>query len=1447
MDAKLERFLKQICLEDIYIDKLKDAKIVSVVYKKSQQRFLIKINNDNILDPNIINNMEHKIKEKGLNYDLYFEINDSKSINNLAINSYYLSFIIKNFKGAPAFDGLKKIKLVLNNSIIKINCTKSQKYILDDVKKELSNYFNKVGINYVIDIIASEVDVEKTIEALNEAQDRIIQKELEKARQIANEQVNNVPEKIEPIKRSKFTYDEVKICELRADDQNVSISGRVFKIEETPIRSGKSIFVYYVTDDTDSICVKIFENARFKKEDLLKIKEGTYVNFKGNVSYDRFSNDEVFNPNNFEILETPKEKIRVDSEPTKRVELHLHTIMSSMDGTNTITDYCKQASKWGHKAIAVTDHGCIQAFPEAQAAEAKTNVKIIYGTEAYMVEDHFQCVFNPIDLELEKASFVVLDFETTGLSNKYDDIIEFGGVKLEQGMVTGSFQTFINPKKKLSAFTTNLTGITDRDVMNAPTLEQALFKIKNFIGDSVIVAHNAEFDIGMLNASLIKIGQSPLKNPVIDTLSLSRTIYPDLRRYTLGYICNQLNVEYNEDEAHRADYDAEVTSQAFMHMIHTLDSKFKVTNIKDIDSIPQPNTIRMARPKHVTIYAKNQVGFKNLFKLISYSNVEYIADVPRLPRSIIESHREGLILGSACLNGEIFDLMGRESDEKVKETMAFYDFIEVQPLPNYSWLVDTQRSESMETVKRTVLDVIRNAEEINKMVVATGDVHYLNPEDKIYRDVYINADAVGSKKHPLFDYKRRVKENPDQYFRTTDEMLKEFSFLGEEKAYEIVVTNSNIIADMTEHLKPIQDKLNTPRIEGVEDMLTNMVYENAHKLYGKELPEIVEARIEKELKSIIGNGYAVIYYIAEELVKKSNSDGFLVGSRGSVGSSFVATMSGITEVNPLKPHYLCTNPNCCYSDFSLSKDILSGFDLEDKPCPKCGSIMKGNGHNIPFETFLGFKGDKVPDIDLNFSGEYQPRAHEFTRTLLGEKNVFRAGTISTVQEKTAIGYTRKFFEDNGRINSVRQAEIKRIAKGCEGVKRTTGQHAGGIIVIPDYMDVYDVTPLQFPADDPDKSWMTSHFDFHAIHDEILKLDILGHVDPTAIRMLQDLTGIDPKTIPFNDEKVLSLFSSPNVLSTNDHPVDANIVLNPTGTAGIPEFGTDFTKKMVDEAHPGKFSELVQISGLSHGTDVWTGNAQELIKSGICDISTVIGCRDDIMAYLMKMDVEPSAAFKIMESVRKGKGLTEDMKATMKAHNVPDWYMDSCLKIKYMFPKAHAAAYVMMALRIAWFKVYYPLEYYATFFSTRCDAFDIHTLLGGYETIRDKILEIRDKKSKHDPSLKKKDEDLIDLFDVALEMTARGFTFSNISMEKSHSKNFIVDHETNSLIPPFICIDGLGESVGDSIMEARKNGPFLSKEEILKRTQLSQTCFNILDSLGVFKGLNEENQLQFDLF
>ena len=1282
---------------------------------------------------------------------------------------------------------------------------------------------------------------------MNEAQDRIIQKELEKARQIANEQVNNVPEKIEPIKRSKFTYDEVKICELRADDQNVSISGRVFKIEETPIRSGKSIFVYYVTDDTDSICVKIFENARFKKEDLLKIKEGTYVNFKGSMSYDRFSNDEVFNPNNFEILETPKEKIRVDSEPTKRVELHLHTIMSSMDGTNTIADYCKQASKWGHKAIAVTDHGCIQAFPEAQAAEAKTNVKIIYGTEAYMVEDHFQCVFNPIDLELEKASFVVLDFETTGLSNKYDDIIEFGGVKLEQGMVTGSFQTFINPKKKLSAFTTNLTGITDRDVMNAPTLEQALFKIKNFIGDSVIVAHNAEFDIGMLNASLIKIGQSPLKNPVIDTLSLSRTIYPDLRRYTLGYICNQLNVEYNEDEAHRADYDAEVTSQAFMHMIHTLDSKFKVTNIKDIDSIPQPNTIRMARPKHVTIYAKNQVGFKNLFKLISYSNVEYIADVPRLPRSIIESHREGLILGSACLNGEIFDLMGRESDEKVKEAMAFYDFIEVQPLPNYSWLVDTQRSESMEIVKRTVLDVIRNADEINKMVVATGDVHYLNPEDKIYRDVYINADAVGSKKHPLFDYKRRVKENPDQYFRTTDEMLKEFSFLGEEKAYEIVVTNSNIIADMTEPLKPIQDKLNTPRIEGVEDMLTNMVYENAHKLYGKELPEIVEARIEKELKSIIGNGYAVIYYIAEELVKKSNSDGFLVGSRGSVGSSFVATMSGITEVNPLKPHYLCTNPDCCYSDFSLSKDILSGFDLEDKPCPKCGSIMKGNGHNIPFETFLGFKGDKVPDIDLNFSGEYQPRAHEFTRTLLGEKNVFRAGTISTVQEKTAIGYTRKFFEDNGRINSVRQAEIKRIAKGCEGVKRTTGQHAGGIIVIPDYMDVYDVTPLQFPADDPDKSWMTSHFDFHAIHDEILKLDILGHVDPTAIRMLQDLTGIDPKTIPFNDAKVLSLFSSPNVLSTIDHPVDANIVLNPTGTAGIPEFGTDFTKKMVDEAHPGKFSELVQISGLSHGTDVWTGNAQELIKSGICDISTVIGCRDDIMAYLMKMDVEPSAAFKIMESVRKGKGLTEDMKATMKAHNVPDWYMDSCLKIKYMFPKAHAAAYVMMALRIAWFKVYYPLEYYATFFSTRCDAFDIHTLLGGYETIRDKILEIRDKKSKHDPSLKKKDEDLIDLFDVALEMTARGFTFSNISMEKSHSKNFIVDHETNSLIPPFICIDGLGESVGDSIMEARKNGPFLSKEEILKRTQLSQTCFNILDSLGVFKGLNEENQLQFDLF
>ncbi len=1440
MDLKLEKFLKQINLEEIYFDKFIDAKVKSVIYKKLEKKFIVEIEINNILDTRITSLIDDLLKNT--NYEIKYIILNESSINDLAINSYYYSFIYLNFKNAPAFDGLKKIKLVKENNKIIINCTKSQKDILLDVQDKFNKYFLYKGINYKIDYKVNEVNVEKEIEALNEAKERIVQKELEKARQIASEQTENKEEKFIPIKKNKYSYDDIKINELRADDQNVSISGRVFKVEINPIRNNKSIYVFYVTDDTDSICAKVFEGAKFSKESLEKIKEGTYVNFKGNMSYDRFSNDEVFLPNQLTILETPNNKIRVDSEPTKRVELHLHTKMSAMDATNSITDFCKQAAKWGHKAIALTDHGCIQSFPEAQKAEAATNVKIIYGTEAYMVEDHFVSVYNPIDLKLSNAKYVVLDFETTGLSNKYDQIIEFGGVKVEDGMIVDTFQTFINPKKKLSAFTINLTGITDKEVVNAPTITQALAKIKEFIQDAVIVAHNAEFDIGMLNSALIKIGQEPLKNPVIDTLSLARVLYPNLRRYTLGYICHLLNVDYNEDEAHRADYDAGVTSDVLLHMIHELEEKHNVTNLKDIDSLPQPYAIKMARPKHVTILAKDEVGFKNLFKLISYSNVDYIADVPRLPRSVIEKHREGLLLGSACLNGEIFDLTSRESDEKIQEAMKFYDYIEIQPLCNYSWLVDTQRVESVEAIKRTINDILENAEKVNKLVVASGDVHYLNKEDKIYRDIYINAEAVGQRRHPLFDYKKRVKENPDQYFKSTDEMLEDFAYLGKDKAYELVVTNTNIIADMTKPLKPIQDKLNTPVIEGVNDKLTDMVYKNAHEIYGKELPEIVESRIEKELKSIIGNGYAVIYYIAEELVKKSNEDGFLVGSRGSVGSSFVATMAGITEVNPLKPHYLCQNKDCCYSDFDLSKDILSGFDLEDKICPKCGQIMKGNGHNIPFETFLGFKGDKVPDIDLNFSGEYQPRAHEFTRTLLGEKNVYRAGTISTVAEKTAIGYTRKYFEDNGRINTVRNAEIKRIAKGVEGVKRTTGQHAGGIIVIPDYMDVYDVTPLQYPADDPDKSWMTSHFDFHAIHDEILKLDILGHVDPTAIRMLQDLTGIDPKTIPLNDEKVLSLFSSPEILG-----VDANSVLNPTGTAGIPEFGTDFTKKMVDEAHPKKFSELVQISGLSHGTDVWTGNAQELIKSGICDIRSVIGCRDDIMAYLMKMDIEPSVAFKIMESVRKGKGLTDDMKAVMKAHNVPDWYMDSCLKIKYMFPKAHAVAYVMMALRIAWFKVYYPLEYYATYFSTRCDAFDIHTLLGGYEAIRDKILEIRDKKSKRDPSLKKKDEDLIDLFDVALEMTARGYTFSNIDIDSSHSKNFVVDHETNSLIPPFICIDGLGESVGDSIMEARKNGPFLSKEEILKRTQLSLTCFKTLEQLGVFKDLNEENQLQFNLF
>ncbi len=1441
MDQILIDFFKAISFPNEMINHFNNAKVKKAIQFKKTNLLKVFIDIPKVLDVNVFNAlMTYKNNYPDGNVEIVLVVNNQKLIFEEVIQVYFNNFIIKKYENTAALEGLQKIKVELKENKIIIPVSSEMQFSLfKGIIEELQKYFYSAGFMQVIDVLKYEVDENELLNRINAKKNQRIEETSLKAQAYDNE-MQKYENATTLTNQTKFKkeYDKVTLHELRDDEQLVQVESKVFYIELQPIRNNKNIYTFYITDNTDSLEIKVFEGKRFSKEELDCIKKGSLIQVNGGMIYDTYRNSYVFEPTKITILDNSNDKGRIDTATEKRVELHLHTKMSTMDAVGDIDAYVKQAVKWGHKALAVTDHGNIHIFPNAQKAIPKgSDFKIIYGSECYMIDDKLVHAINPKDVDLEHAEYTILDFETTGLSARYDEIIEFGAIKISGGIEVDRFQTFIKPTKPLSSFTTELTGIREFDVRNAPTLREIMPRILKFIGDSIIVAHNAVFDFGFLNACVVKLGGKALTNPVIDTLPLARVVFPNLKAYSLGSVCRACNTDYDEEAAHRADYDAKVLSDAYLSMLGIITEKYNIKSHIQLNELQSETYYKHARPKHATLLVKNKEGLKNLYKIISESHTKYISDVARTPRDIINKYREGLLVGSACFNGELFDIASTKVEEELIKAIEFYDYIEIQPLENYTWLVDTKRAESLDKIKIILKDIVDAALKCEKLVVATGDVHYLNPEDKIYRDVYITAKSIGAGRHPLYDYKHRVKENPNQHFRTTNEMLDCFAFLGEELAYKLVVTNTNKVAEQIEVVTPVVDYLSTPKIDNAPEMLTELCYKNAKNVYGDPLPDIVRLRLEKELKSIIGNGFAVIYWIAYLLVNKSLSDGYLVGSRGSVGSSFVATMAGITEVNPLTPHYICHK--CKHSEFLPEGTIPSGFDLPTKLCPECGEVMEGNGQNIPFETFLGFKGDKVPDIDLNFSGEYQPVAHNFTKEVLGEKNVFRAGTILTVAEKTAIGYAKGYFEDKG-IEKFRQAELKRLAMGCEGVKRTTGQHAGGIIVIPSYMDVFDVTPIQYPADEPEASWMTSHYDFHAIHDEILKLDILGHVDPTALRMLKDITGIDPKGLPMNDPEVMALFSGPEVMN-----VTKDEVLNEVGSAGVPEFGTNFVKGLLKETKPTKFSELVQISGLSHGTDVWNNNAQELIKQQICKLDQVIGCRDDIMSYLIEKGLPAQDSFKIMESVRKGKGLTEDWKTLMREHKVPEWYIDSCLKIKYMFPKAHAVAYVMMALRVAWYKIHKPLHYYATYFTTRCDAYEISTMIEGKGSIRARIMEIKDKIKAHE-AVSNKENALLDTFDVALEMTARGYSFANIDIEKSDATKFIVDEENNLLIPPFSCVDGLGINVAESIVNARKEKPFISIEDVENRTSLSKTLIQEFKKMGIFQDLVEENQLGFDL-
>ncbi|MBF0780346.1 MULTISPECIES: PolC-type DNA polymerase III [unclassified Granulicatella] len=1210
----------------------------------------------------------------------------------------------------------------------------------------------------------------------------------------------------------------VQMGDLVDEQRSVLIRGYIFASESKVTKNGRNVYTIKFTDYSGSFAIKLF--ARNEKDAKIYdayLKKGNWIKVRGDLQEDQFLRDIVMVPRDINLVDV---RPRIDTAVSehKRVELHVHTTMSQMDATNNIADYVAQAAKWGHKAIAITDHGGVQGFPDAHWAGVKHDVKILYGVEAYVVDDGVPVAYNLQHVLLSDATYVVFDVETTGLSAVYDTIIELAAVKMYKGNVIDTFEAFINPGHPLSSTTISLTGITDEMVRTQGRLEKDVLEdFQKFCEGAILVAHNATFDMGFLNTSYRKLNMPEANNPVIDTLELSRALHPELKSHRLNVLAKKYGVSL--EQHHRAVYDSETTGHLCYIFLKEAQENYNILYHDELNKdIGANDAYKRSRPFHVTILAKNEKGLKDLFKIVSKSNVEYFYRVPRVPRSVLVAHREHLLLGSACSEGEVFEAMMQKGYDEALKKAEFYDYLEVMPKEVYAPLINQELVHSEKELEEIIKNIIKIGKTLNKLVVATGNVHYLNKEDYIYREILISTMKANVNREMHF---------PKVHFRTTDEMIRCFDFLEKEDIDDIVWRNPQKIADSIEKISPVKKDLYTPKIEGAEEDITNLSYNEAKRLYGNPLPDIVEKRLEKELKSIIGNGFSVIYLISQKLVHKSVADGYLVGSRGSVGSSFVATMTGITEVNPLAPHYRC--PNCQYSEFFEEGEYGSGYDLPEKECPNCQHILDKDGQDIPFETFLGFYGDKVPDIDLNFSGDYQAKAHAYTKELFGEDYVYRAGTIGTVAEKTAYGYVRAYERDKNL--QYKSAEVDRLTLGATGVKRTTGQHPGGIIVIPDYMDVYDFTPIQYPADAQDAEWRTTHFDFHSIHDNVLKLDILGHDDPTMIRMLQDLSGRDPRTIPPTDPDVMKIFQGTEVLGVTPEQIDSKM-----GTLGIPEFGTKFVRGMLEATKPSTFAELLQISGLSHGTDVYLGNAEELIRKGIAPLSKVIGCRDDIMVYLIHAGLEDGIAFKIMESVRKGKGIPEEWQEIMRENNVPEWYIDSCLKIKYMFPKAHAAAYVLMALRVAYYKVHEPLLYYCAYFSVRANDFDLVSMVQGKEMVKTRMKEINDKGL--DATVKEKS--LLTVLEIANEMLERGFTFKMVDIKKSDASKFII--EGNSLLAPFRAVPSLGGSVAQQIVQAREEGEFLSQEDLAKRGKLSKTLMDYFVENGVLSDLPESNQL-----
>ena len=1233
-----------------------------------------------------------------------------------------------------------------------------------------------------------------------------------------------------------FKGSAVPMKELSMDMGTVIVEGRVFNVDHKELKKRNAYVVKFdMTDNTNSVRISRFMEANEAKPILENVSVGSVLRVQGKLIEDRFENEMVLKPYAMQPGSLPKRKDT--AEGMKRVELHLHTTMSNMDALTPTDAAIKQAAAWGHRAIAITDHGCCQSFTDAlhtvegrkppKVAGTDETIKILYGCEGYYVNDVDDriVVHGEQDMTFHDE-FVAFDLETTGLSSKTDKIIEIGAVILKDGQEIDRFQTFVDPERHLERKIVELTGITEEMLVGAPKIEEVLPKFLDFIGNRVLVAHNSDFDTGFIRAECQRQGFE-YKYTAADTLILSQNLLRHLNKFKLDIVSNALNLpDFNH---HRAGDDAMTCGLIMTKLMQMLEEEHDIHTLQTINpamvGLRSGGRITDRQARHIILFAKNQVGLRNLYHLISNSNLKHFRRVPRIPKSELLEMREGLIIGSACEAGELFQAMldGKSHDE-LKRIASFYDFLEVQPLANNRFMLENEKyaAKTDEDLKDYNRKIIQLGEELGKMVVATGDVHFLNPEDEVFRHILLATKGFDDADKPM-----------PLYFRTTDDMLNEFSYLGEEKAYEIVVENPNKIADMCETMRPVPHNLFAPKIENSVEDLKNLVYGKFHRLYGDNPPEVFSKRVETELHDIISCHYDVIYMSAQKLVQNSLENGYLVGSRGSVGSSIVAYMSGITEVNSFQPHYRCPNPDCKYTELNVPEGYNCGADLPDAVCPKCGTKMEKDGFNIPFETFLGFGGDKVPDIDLNFSGEYQSKAHAYCISMFGSSHVFRAGTIGTVAEKTAFGYVKKYLSERGKTAS--RAEEARLATGCVGVRRTTGQHPGGLVVIPQENEIWDFCPVQHPADDPNSDQITTHFEYHSMEENLLKLDMLGHDDPTMIRMMEDMTGVDAKTIPLDDKDTMSIFTSSKVLGYEDDPI-----LGPTGAVAIPEFNTRFTRGMLMDTMPTRFDTLVRLSGFSHGTDVWLGNAKDLITSKTATVDSTIGCRDDIMIYLISCGMPEKRSFKIMEAVRKGRGLPDGAEEEMVAAGVPDWYIGSCKKIKYLFPKAHAVAYVMMAFRIAWFKVHHPLPFYAAYFYRRSQkgGFDAVLMTCGKEAVMANIAAID---GNEDATAK--DEDLLTTLEVVYEFYLRGFEFAPISIYDSHATKFLI--KDGKLLPPFVAISGLGESAAWDLMEGRKGKTFLSIEEVAAACpKVSKTHMQMLKEAGAFGNLPDTSQVSF---